>query len=211
MNCFAGRFETRQTFRMRLSRGQLLALFAVLIIAPFVGWAGLIKLGLLDSPAPPEDGMFRMSDRISTIRSVEVEGVPRFEFRYGDQVQLMEPDAFWEALRERQGVDEKRSPVFRTLDITGWAGMFGIVFGFVAQAVFMSRMALQWLASERAKRSVVPVAFWWLSLIGAEMLMVYFVWRREPVGLIGQSFGWVIYMRNLWLIYTKEPDRESEE
>lgn len=153
--------------------------------------------------------MFRLSDRISTIRGVEIEGAPRFEFRYGDQVQYMEPEEFWRALHERRGSDDGQSPVFRALDITSWAGLVGIVFGFMAQAVFMSRMVVQWIASERLKRSVVPVAFWWLSLVGAEMLMVYFVWRREPVGLIGQSFGWVIYMRNLWLIYTRPPTLES--
>jgi lipid-A-disaccharide synthase-like uncharacterized protein len=62
-------------------------------------------------------------------------------------------------------------------------------------------MLLQWLVSERSRRSVVPVGFWWLSLLGASMLLVYFVWRRDIVGVVGQSTGWIIYGRNLWLIY----------
>ena len=62
-------------------------------------------------------------------------------------------------------------------------------------------MLIQWLASERERRSVVPVVFWWMSLGGATMLMVYFVWRKDIVGILGQSLGWFIYARNLSFIY----------
>jgi lipid-A-disaccharide synthase-like uncharacterized protein len=62
-------------------------------------------------------------------------------------------------------------------------------------------MLLQWLVSERTRRSVVPVGFWWLSLVGASMLLVYFIWRRDIVGVLGQCAGWVVYGRNLWLIH----------
>ena len=64
---------------------------------------------------------------------------------------------------------------------------------------------MQWLASEREKKSVVPPAFWWMSLIGASMLLLYFMWRRDMVGILGQSFGWFIYVRNLKMIY-REPE-----
>jgi len=49
------------------------------------------------------------------------------------------------------------------------------------------------------------VAFWWMSLIGASMLIVYFTWRIDVVGVLGQSTGWVIYVRNLWMIYRPGP------
>jgi lipid-A-disaccharide synthase-like uncharacterized protein len=62
-------------------------------------------------------------------------------------------------------------------------------------------MVVQWIVSEKSKKSVVPPVFWWMSLIGSSMLMAYFLWRRDPIGLLGQTFGWFIYVRNLWLIY----------
>jgi lipid-A-disaccharide synthase-like uncharacterized protein len=61
-------------------------------------------------------------------------------------------------------------------------------------------MLIQWFASEKSGRSVIPVAFWWMSLIGATMLLVYFIWRRDIVGILGQATGWGIYVRNLVLI-----------
>ncbi len=75
-----------------------------------------------------------------------------------------------------------------------------LIFGFSAQAIFMSRMLVQWIASERARSSVVPVAFWWLSLIGGLMLLTYFVRRGDPVGVLGQLFGVLVYSRNLILL-----------
>lgn len=77
----------------------------------------------------------------------------------------------------------------------GW-----LAFGFAAQALFTARMLVQWLASERAKASVVPAAFWWLSLAGGFTLGVYFVRRGDPVGVVGQLFGCIVYARNLWLM-----------
>ncbi len=77
----------------------------------------------------------------------------------------------------------------------GW-----LAFGFAAQGLFTARMLLQWLASERAKASVVPVAFWWLSIAGGFCLGLYFIRRGDPVGVIGQLFGVVVYARNLWLM-----------
>jgi lipid-A-disaccharide synthase-like uncharacterized protein len=64
--------------------------------------------------------------------------------------------------------------------------------GLLGQVLFTGRMLVQWLASEKQKRSVVPVAFWWMSLIGATMLLVYFTWRRDIVGVLGQATGWFI-------------------
>lgn len=93
---------------------------------------------------------------------------------------------------------------FRILNITGWASLLWVGLGFVGQAAFFARMLVQWLASERKRESVVPVAFWWLSLIGGVMLFVYFVWRRDLVGVLGQTTGVVVYARNLRLIYRRQ-------
>jgi lipid-A-disaccharide synthase-like uncharacterized protein len=69
--------------------------------------------------------------------------------------------------------------------------------GFVGQAFFFSRFLVQWLASEREGRSVFPVAFWYLSLIGGVTLLAYAVHLRDPVFILGQATGAFIYLRNL--------------
>jgi len=85
--------------------------------------------------------------------------------------------------------------------VDNWAGVWLALFGLAAQALFMSRMLVQWIASERARRSVVPVAFWWLSLGGAVMLLIYGVMREDIVIILAQAFGFIVYARNLWLIH----------
>lgn len=84
-----------------------------------------------------------------------------------------------------------------------------LVFGFAGQALFASRFLYQWAVSERAKRSVVPIPFWWLSLAGGATLFVYAVHRRDPVFGAGQLFGLAVYARNLVLIARGRPEPES--
>jgi len=80
-------------------------------------------------------------------------------------------------------------------------GMWWFIFGMAGQVAFTGRFLFQWIVSEREKKSIVPVYFWYLSLIGASMLLVYFIKRGEAVGAIGQTFGWFVYLRNLMLIH----------
>ena len=75
------------------------------------------------------------------------------------------------------------------------------VFGIFAQLLFMGRFIVQWLASEKAGYSMIPVAFWYFSLLGAVSLLIYGIHEREPVIIIGQSFPMIVYIRNLRLIY----------
>jgi lipid-A-disaccharide synthase-like uncharacterized protein len=75
-----------------------------------------------------------------------------------------------------------------------------VVVGFVAQFFFTARFVVQWLASERSGRSVIPVAFWFLSIGGGAMLLIYALHRRDPVFIAGQTFGLFIYLRNLQMI-----------
>tara|TARA_B100000929_G_scaffold220967_1_gene177486 strand:- start:493 stop:801 length:309 start_codon:yes stop_codon:yes gene_type:complete len=72
--------------------------------------------------------------------------------------------------------------------------------GFLGQALFSARFMVQWLASERARRSVVPTAFWIFSLAGGVTLLTYALYRRDPVFILGQGAGLFIYTRNLILI-----------
>jgi lipid-A-disaccharide synthase-like uncharacterized protein len=75
-----------------------------------------------------------------------------------------------------------------------------IVLGFVAQALFSMRFVVQWIASERAGRSVMPTAFWIFSIGGGLLLLVYALYRKDPVFIAGQGLGLFIYMRNLYFV-----------
>ena len=75
---------------------------------------------------------------------------------------------------------------------------FWLVFGLFGQLLFSARFFVQWLASEKAKMSVVPVAFWWLSIFGALVLLIYAIYRQDPIFILGQSAGFLIYTRNLY-------------
>lgn len=76
-----------------------------------------------------------------------------------------------------------------------WLGI-----GFFAQLMFSARFLVQWLASERAGRSIVPLLFWYLSIAGSALLLAYAIHRKDPVFILGQSMGIFIYSRNLYLI-----------
>jgi lipid-A-disaccharide synthase-like uncharacterized protein len=77
----------------------------------------------------------------------------------------------------------------------GW-----VILGFAAQAFFTMRFVVQWIASERARKSVIPVAFWFFSLGGGVLLLIYALYRRDPVFIAGQALGLVVYIRNLYFI-----------
>jgi lipid-A-disaccharide synthase-like uncharacterized protein len=77
---------------------------------------------------------------------------------------------------------------------------FWLIIGFLGQALFTARFLVQWLVSERKRDSVVPVAFWWLSLLGGVTLLAYAIFRRDPVIVTGQGLGLVVYTRNLMLV-----------
>lgn len=112
--------------------------------------------------------------------------------------QRLRPDEFiaWIDRDTRQ-----RRFFYRLLNITSPVGIAWVLLGLLGQVAFAGRMIFQWLVSEKQGRSIVPVAFWWMSLVGATMMLVYFVWRRDIVGVLGQTTGWMIYLRNLWLIH----------
>jgi lipid-A-disaccharide synthase-like uncharacterized protein len=73
--------------------------------------------------------------------------------------------------------------------------------GLLGQALFSARFVVQWIASERRKRSVMPRAFWYFSVGGGLTLLAYAIYRRDPVFIIGQGAGLVVYARNLWFIH----------
>lgn len=82
---------------------------------------------------------------------------------------------------------------------------FFLVLGFLAQGIFSARFLVQWLASEKAKKSVVPNMFWYLSIMGSLLLLIYAIYRKDPVFILGQAAGIFIYSRNLYLIFRDKP------
>ena len=77
---------------------------------------------------------------------------------------------------------------------------WGIMIGYIAQLLFAMRFVVQWIASERAGRSVVPMAFWVFSIGGGILLLGYALYRKDPVFIIGQAFGVFVYLRNLQFV-----------
>jgi lipid-A-disaccharide synthase-like uncharacterized protein len=75
-----------------------------------------------------------------------------------------------------------------------------VLLGFVAQGLFTMRFLVQWIASERAGRSVIPLAFWLFSIGGGLLLLVYALYRKDPVFIAGQAFGVFVYLRNLYFV-----------
>lgn len=80
-----------------------------------------------------------------------------------------------------------------------------MILGLVAQGLFFGRFFIQWIASERKGESTVPVAFWFFSILGGGLLLLYAIHQRDIVFILGQAGGLVIYARNLMLIYQKKP------
>ncbi|MCR9255072.1 MAG: lipid-A-disaccharide synthase N-terminal domain-containing protein [Alphaproteobacteria bacterium] len=84
-----------------------------------------------------------------------------------------------------------------------------VIVGFCGQALFGARFLVQWIVSERLKRSVIPLPFWFLSLGGGAILLSYAISQGDPVFIAGQGLGLFIYMRNLYLIYRGKSRQEE--
>ncbi|MEM1295937.1 MAG: lipid-A-disaccharide synthase N-terminal domain-containing protein [Verrucomicrobiota bacterium] len=198
---------------LKRKRYRFLLALVIVVGIPSITWIVLARAGVLPQPGKtmfPDH--FNLSDRLIEVPVVvgetgEVE--VRFEAS-GEPVKAFTAEEFLLEVKERKNNNRGWSRLFSALDITGWASIAWVVFGFLAQGVFMGRLLVQWWASEKARTSVVPTAFWWLSLLGATMLIVYFTWRKDPVGILGQSTGWFIYIRNLWFIYGNKVSSDEE-
>ena len=78
--------------------------------------------------------------------------------------------------------------------------------GLLGQGLFASRFLVQWWASEKARRSVVPVMFWYFSIGGGVILLAYSIYKMDPVFILGQGLGLVVYLRNLYLIFVEHSE-----
>ena len=86
-----------------------------------------------------------------------------------------------------------------------------VMIGLIGQGLFTARFLVQWLQSERQGKSVIPVAFWYFSIAGSLILLSYAVWRKDPVFILGQSAGLLIYFRNLHFIFRDKRKEALEE
>ncbi|MGB8623685.1 MAG: lipid-A-disaccharide synthase N-terminal domain-containing protein [Paracoccaceae bacterium] len=93
--------------------------------------------------------------------------------------------------------------VFSWLHVQSWGEFWWVAIGLGGQLMFTARFLVQWIASERAGRSIVPLAFWYFSVAGGVILFAYAVYRKDPVFILGQSMGLFIYLRNLFLIHAE--------
>jgi len=102
--------------------------------------------------------------------------------------------------------DTSRSKIIITVTRGGekFMSTFWLGLGFLAQALFSARFLVQWIASEKAGKSVVPIIFWYISVAGSFLLLLYAIHRRDPVFILGQSTGIFIYGRNLYLIFREK-------
>ena len=82
-----------------------------------------------------------------------------------------------------------------------------LIIGFLGQGLFASRFIVQWIYSEKKGESHIPLIFWYLSILGGMGLLTYAIFRKDPVIIIGQTFGIFIYIRNLFLIYKKTNEK----
>lgn len=99
--------------------------------------------------------------------------------------------------------------VFGFLKVENYFEFWWVMFGLFGQLMFSGRFIVQWIASERARRSTVPVAFWYFSMAGGLILFSYAVYRADPVFILGQSLGLFIYSRNLFLIHRERRENEA--
>jgi lipid-A-disaccharide synthase-like uncharacterized protein len=88
---------------------------------------------------------------------------------------------------------------------------FWLVVGFCAQLMFTGRFLVQWIASEKKGLSYIPVSFWWLSAVGGGLLLCYAIYKRDPVFIMGQVTGQIVYTRNLILISRKRSEEKRDE
>ncbi|MDC3071989.1 lipid-A-disaccharide synthase N-terminal domain-containing protein [bacterium] len=84
-----------------------------------------------------------------------------------------------------------------------------ITIGFGGQALFATRFIIQWISSENAGKSIIPIAFWYFSISGGLVLLTYAIWRQDPVIIAGQSVGVFIYARNLYFIHREKKQENN--
>jgi lipid-A-disaccharide synthase-like uncharacterized protein len=180
------------------------AMVALLLLGVWVVWGPSVKHDLRDGALTSKYNFAGLRGELEAVEAAPGEFTFRLLPKDGTPSEVFGRDRFVQMFGEEgyQHVTENAGNVlFRALNITSWAGVFWVCIGFLGQGAFFGRMFIQWMISEKEKRSVVPEIFWWLSLVGGVTLFAYFAWRQDIVGVLGQTSGVVIYARNIRLIH----------
>ena len=183
---------------------------------PIFAMVGLLIAGLWMVLQPTlARGAFDYEVRVGAV-DLRVEETESGMYRFVEPLELAERgeisgDAVLAELAAQKEAWEARPEFSRTLlgffNITSWVNFSWVAVGLLGQIAFFGRMFIQWIVSEKSRKSEVPELFWWFSFVGGAFLFTYFVWRTDVVGVLGQSTGVVIYARNLRLIH-KQKRRE---
>jgi lipid-A-disaccharide synthase-like uncharacterized protein len=190
------------------------AMIALLLLGVWVVWGPSVQHQLRDGGMTSKYNFAGLRGELETVRDPAT-GDCSFRLlpKDGQPSEVFGRDKFVEMFGA-EGYDRVTANagnlVFRALNITSWGGVVWVCIGFLGQGAFFGRMFIQWLVSEKEKRSVVPEVFWWLSLLGGVTLFAYFAWRQDIVGVLGQTSGVVIYARNIRLI-RKRQRRDARE
>lgn len=187
-----------------------LVLLELLLLAALCTWLVLSLRDTTYRPPGSIDLKVQLNgarDRAYLYEDAQTKAMWYLIYRYDGTPDYLSPQDFAHRMHLEQ---QSRSTLAAMLNVTSPIGFIWVSVGFLGQLLFTGRMVVQWLVSEKEKRSVVPPVFWWMSLIGATMLLIYFMWRWDPIGILGQAFGWFIYIRNLWLIYQKPKPATSD-
>lgn len=189
-----------------MKRSSGLWLYLTLATSIVTLWACLAWLNTGSSAEP--DGSVQVKVQLPGVReNASLVRTPRGEYEYivtglDGSLQSLSPQEFAARLYDSQSSRNLLAVVF---NISSPLGLIWVSLGLFGQVLFTGRMIVQWLASEKSRQSVVPPMFWWMSLLGSLMLLSYFLWRRDVVGILGQGIGLTIYVRNLHLIYFPSP------
>ena len=180
-----------------------LLLWTMLAFAAVLGLAAGLRWATREPPQADSNGVqIKLQiegtmDRAELVRNVD--GTHSYILRgFDGQSITVSPEQLASRLYSQERARNWLAFIF---NISSPIGMIWVGIGLLGQLLFTGRMLVQWLASETRRQSVVPAAFWWMSLGGALMLLAYFLWRRDVVGVLGQSFGLIVYIRNIHLIY----------
>jgi lipid-A-disaccharide synthase-like uncharacterized protein len=187
--------------RHAIGRATVASLAMLLLLGPAGASAPNARSQVQAALPAAEAAHLDLQKRLSDLRIERRAGETEVVIDTPDGPQRLSPQEFLQALERAQSEQHRHGWLYVVLNITTPWGILWVGIGLLGQVLFTFRMVLQWLVSEKHKRSVVPVGFWWGSLFGGLMLFVYFTWRKDIVGILGQSTGVFVYARNLILIH----------
>lgn len=174
----------------------------------------LLMGGIWCIRAAGQAGTIPVEQARKELARIDAELAPEIERALASDSKLRRAErAYQEALEkalqriapDKKDLIAKRAELRATVDAsiprqTDWKEVLWIAVGLLGQGCFTARFLVQWIVSERERRSVIPLGFWYLSLAGGMILLSYAIYRRDPVFILGQSTGVFVYSRNLVLI-----------